>query len=133
MKTRTTCRVCDGPLHFVLSLGDHFVSDFPSPDDGDGTKAPLELMLCEGCTLLQLRHTVPAETMYRNYWYRSGTNKTMRDALADISSKAEKMMHLAPGDRVLDIGCNDGTLLGSYQTPGLFRIGFDPAQNLAAY
>lgn len=32
---------------------------------------------------------------------------------------------------MLDIGCNDGTLLGSYTLPGLYKIGFDPAQNLA--
>jgi hypothetical protein len=31
---------------------------------------------------------------------------------------------------VLDIGCNDGTLLGAYRTKELFRIGFDPAQNI---
>jgi hypothetical protein len=76
---------------------------------------------------------VPAETLYRNYWYRSGTNGTMRVALADITFKAERLIHLSPGDAVLDIGCNDGTLLGSYRTPRLFRIGFDPAQNLAVH
>ena len=31
----------------------------------------------------------------------------------------------------MDIGCNDGTLLGSYAVPGIHKIGFDPAQNLA--
>ena len=133
MTTRTTCRVCDGALHFILSLGDHYVSDFPSPDQGDGTKAPLTLVMCDACTLLQLEHTVPAETMYRNYWYRSGTNRTMCDALADIAHKAERLIHLRGGDAVLDIGCNDGTLLGSYRTPGIYRIGFDPARNLAVY
>ncbi len=133
MTTRTTCRVCEGRLHFVLSLSDHFVSDFPSPEQGDGTKAPLTLMLCETCKLLQLEHTVPAETMYRNYWYRSGTNRTMCDALADIAHKAERLIHLRGGDAVLDVGCNDGTLLGSYRTPGIYRIGFDPARNLAVH
>ena len=133
MTARTTCRVCDGHLDVVLSLGDHFVSDFPAPEQGDGARGPLELAICECCKLLQLRHTVPPDTMYRNYWYRSGTNKTMRDALADITHKAERLIHLQAGDAVLDIGCNDGTLLGSYRTGGLVRIGFDPAQNLAAH
>jgi SAM-dependent methyltransferase len=116
-----------------MTLGDHYVSDFPSPDEGDGTKAPLELVRCDRCTLLQLKHTVPAETMYRNYWYRSGTNRTMCDALADIAHKAARLIHLRGGDTVLDVGCNDGTLLGSYRTPGIYRVGFDPARNLAAY
>jgi SAM-dependent methyltransferase len=70
--------------------------------------------------------------MYQEYWYRSGTNQTMRNALADISSAAAKLVHLKEGDSVLDIGCNDGTLLGSYTVPGIYKIGFDPAQNLAA-
>lgn len=133
MITRTDCRICAGPLHFVLTLGEHYVSDFPSPDQGNGVRAPLELVMCERCTLLQLRHTVPADTMYRNYWYRSGTNKTMSDALADIAQKAERLIHLRSGDMVVDIGCNDGTLLGSYRTPGIYRVGFDPARNLADF
>ena len=71
MITRTSCRVCDGELDDVLSLGNHFVSDFPKPGDDDGPRAPLDLVLCRRCRLLQLRHTVSGELMYRNYWYRS--------------------------------------------------------------
>ncbi len=129
--TRKTCRVCDSALEPILNLGEHFVSDFPKPGDSDGLKAPLELVLCRRCRLLQLRHSVPGEHMYRNYWYRSGTNQTMRNALADIADKAETLIHLQPSDTVVDIGCNDGTLLGSYKTGGIYRVGFDPAQNLA--
>lgn len=133
MITRTTCRVCDGALEPILSLGDIYVSDFPAADESDGTLAPLELVLCRRCRLLQLKHTVPGETMYRNYWYRSGTNQTMRTALADIANKAEHLVHLKEGDTVVDIGCNDGTLLASYKTGGIFKAGFDPAENLAQF
>ena len=133
MITRTTCRVCDGSLEPVLDLGEHYVSDFISPGDSDGTKAPLELVICRRCRLLQLKHTVPGETMYRNYWYRSGTNQTMRNALADIANKAETLIHMHRGDSVVDIGCNDGTLLGCYKTGGIRKIGFDPAENLAVF
>jgi NDP-4-keto-2,6-dideoxyhexose 3-C-methyltransferase len=133
MTTRTTCRVCGGALNSVLSLGDQYVSNFVSPEQSDGPKAPLELVLCGGCGLLQLKHTVPGAMMYRSYWYRSGTNKTMRNALANIANKAESLMHLQEGDSVLDIGCNDGTLLAAYQKGGIYRIGFDPAENLTVY
>lgn len=131
MLTRTTCRVCDGALEPVLDLGSLYVSDFITPGESDGTKAPLELVICRKCRLLQLKHTVPAETMYRNYWYRSGTNRTMRIALADIANKAETLVRLREGESVVDIGCNDGTLLASYKTGGVRKIGFDPAENLA--
>jgi NDP-4-keto-2,6-dideoxyhexose 3-C-methyltransferase len=131
MITRRTCRVCQAELDPVLSLGTHYVSDFPLPDAGDGTAAPLDLVLCRRCRLLQLRHTVPGELLYRNYWYHSGTNQTMREALADIAHKAEALIHLKEGEAVLDIGCNDGTLLAAYETGGILRIGIDPAENLA--
>jgi SAM-dependent methyltransferase len=82
---------------------------------------------------VQLHHTVPGEAMYRDYWYRSGTNQTMRTALADIANTCERLVNLQAGEAVLDIGCNDGTLLGSYLTPSVYRIGFDPAENLLAF
>jgi NDP-4-keto-2,6-dideoxyhexose 3-C-methyltransferase len=133
MITRTTCRVCDGALTPILSLGVLYVSDFIDPTGPDGLKAPLELVLCCQCHLLQLRHTVPAEALYRNYWYFSGTNQTMRVALNSIANTAEKLIHLKKEDAVLDIGCNDGTLLASYETSGIYKIGFDPAENLEVY
>ena len=133
MKTRTTCRVCESPVDPILSLGEQYVSNFVSQEQPDGPRAPLDLVLCANCGLLQLRHTVPAESMYKNYWYRSGTNQTMRNALADIANLTELRIHLQEGDSVIDIGCNDGTLLSSYKTKEIYRIGFDPAENLAVF
>jgi NDP-4-keto-2,6-dideoxyhexose 3-C-methyltransferase len=130
--TRISCRVCDGLFEPVLSLGEQYVSNFLKPNEPDGLKAPLDLVLCKQCSLLQLRHTVSSE-MYQNYWYRSGTNQTMRTALADITNTVEKLVGLRAGDHVLDIGCNDGTLLSSYKTKNIVRIGFDPAENLAVF
>ena len=132
-KIRTTCRVCCGSLDSVLSLGDQYISNFLSLEGNDGVRVPLELVLCSQCGLLQLRNTAPPEDMYRNYWYRSGTNKTMRDALADVANKSEQLIGLAAGETVLDIGCNDGTLLTSYRTPGIYKVGFDPAENMAPF
>lgn len=133
---RTTCRSCGkGNLMPILSLGNHYVSNFVT--DEEGVRAPLDLVLCTyergGCDLLQLRHTVEAGFLYRNYWYRSGVNRTMRDALADIVRSAERLIPLQPGDMVVDIGSNDGTLLRSYTAPGLKRVGFEPATNLMPY
>ncbi len=121
-----------------MSLGYLYVSDFlDSPDKTKGIKAPLELVLCNikdgGCGLLQLRHTVSDEAMYRNYWYRSGINKTMTDELNGIAEKAAAIANLKAGDCVIDIGANDGTLLRGYRVPGLNTVGFEPARNLERY
>lgn len=134
-----SCRVCGSKnLTPILSLGDLYVSNFfDSPDNSKGVKAPLELVLCDakngGCGLLQLKHTVSAEEMYRNYWYRSGINKTMTDELNDIAGKAAKIADLKAGDYAIDIGANDGTLLRGYKISGLNTVGFEPAKNLEQY
>lgn len=130
---RETCRVCDSDrLVFIFSLGVQYVSSFiDKKDEGKGIKAPLELVLCENCSLLQLKHTAPQELLYSKfYWYKSGMTETMRKALRDITEKAERMFKLKAGDVVLDIGSNDGTLLRTYTEPGLILVGIEPANNL---
>jgi SAM-dependent methyltransferase len=54
----------------------------------------------------------------------------MRTALEDIANKSCKVASPRAGDIVIDIGCNDGTLLRSYRIPGLKLVGFEPAKNL---
>jgi len=130
-----SCRVCGKKdLELILYLGDQYVVNFVDSPNQKTIKVPLYLDLCNkknrGCGLLQLRHSVPGDLLYRNFWYKSGINQTMTNALMDISSKAEKMVNLNVGDIVIDIGANDGTLLRSYKSKGLRLVGFEPAKNL---
>ncbi len=132
VRIRTTCRSCQSSrLAEVLDLGNPYISNFAEVPDGTRwPRLPLELVLCANCSLLQLRHTASAESLYRRYWYKSGVNASMRAALADIARQASEFAGLTSGDSVLDIGANDGTLLRSYNGRGIRRIGFEPAENL---
>ncbi len=130
---RYTCRVCGGEdLTPLFSLGDQYVSDFPEAGkERDGQRVPINLELCNRCSLVQQVCTAPPDFLYtRHYWYRSGVTQTMRDALRDVAESADKLVHLKSGDVVLDIGSNDGTLLRSYDSPEIVRIGVEPARNL---
>jgi NDP-4-keto-2,6-dideoxyhexose 3-C-methyltransferase len=133
VKACTACRSCGSSrLESVLDLGNPYVSNFADcPDSDRWPRVPLDLLLCRDCSLAQLRHTTPGEWLYSHYWYKSGISATMRAALADISDKAAHFAGLGKGDSVLDIGCNDGTLLRSYAVEGIRRVGFEPAENLA--
>lgn len=131
--TRDDCRSCGSEaLTAVLSMGEQALSMFLAPDALPVPQAPLDLVLCDACGLLQLRHTASPELLYREYWYRSGVNQTMRDHLAEITRAAEARVELNADDVVLDIGCNDGTLLRTYRTPGVTLAGFEPARNLVS-
>ncbi|MDI6785164.1 MAG: class I SAM-dependent methyltransferase [bacterium] len=130
-KKINSCRVCHSSnLINVLYLGNLYISDFVKSNK-HSIKAPLGLTMCKNCSLVQLTHKgVNPDLLYRNYWYKSGINSTMKQALKDITLKAEKIVKLKDGDVVLDIGANDGTLLRSYETNQILRIGFEPAKNL---
>jgi len=137
---RQSCRGCGSTsLTPVIDLGEQFVQGaFVKPGVQPPTmrRIPLRLVRCDptrdqlACGLLQTSVTVPPEILYATYWYRSGTNNTMRSHLATIAAEA---MELVSSDTpaVLDIGCNDGTLLKSY--PESFnRIGIDPSNAIEA-
>jgi uncharacterized protein YcfL len=140
VKVRHTCRLCGSKsLTPVLDLGSQMLaSAFVSGGNQDRLpmrKVPLELVRCnpeldeDACGLVQLKHTFPSDIMYTDYWYASGVNQTMRDALADIATRAKQYVTIERGDLALDIGCNDGTLLKSYCDENLELVGFDPAKN----
>ncbi|MDH5482488.1 MAG: class I SAM-dependent methyltransferase [Candidatus Bathyarchaeota archaeon] len=131
IKTRKTCRVCGSDrLIPILSLGEQFVTNFVEELERNSIKGPLELVLCDsknGCGLLQLKHTLDHDVLYRKYWYKSGISTTMVKALADIVSSAQRRVQLSSRDIVVDIGSNDGTLLRQFKTPGLITVGFEPS------
>jgi len=132
LKARETCRVCrSNKLTPILSLGNQFVTNFVEESKKDHAKGPLELVLCNvedgGCGLLQLKHTLDHDVLYRKYWYRSGISTMMVNALADVVSSGEKLVKLSPMDIVVDIGSNDGTLLRQFKTSGLITVGFEPS------
>ncbi len=123
------CRIDGGELVEVFDLGNLYVSDFVDlPNQGE--RSPLRLGLCRDCGLVQLYDSYPPTKMYENYWYLSGVNESMRAALADITSCAQRFVRLKRGDVVLDIGANDGTLLKTYPDDCI-KVGVDPAKSLA--
>ena len=127
------CRLCSNKnLTRIHNFGNHYVSNFVAKKNiKKGVKAPLNLLYCNNCKLLQLEHSAPQEIMYKKfYWYRSGVTDTMKIALKDIFLRVKKMSELKKGDTILDIGANDGTLLKYFKDDGFTTIGCEPAKNL---
>src|SRR3989338_8667119 len=123
LKYHKTCRVChSSALTKVIDLGEQYLqSAFVHPEKPlpSQRKIPTLLMRCDpsqdetSCGLLQLAHSVSPYILYSVYWYRSGTNNTMRTHLKSIADEAKYMVGKKFA-KVLDIGCNDGTLLDYY-------------------
>ena len=127
------CRLCGNKsLKKMHDFGDLYVSNFVKRSEvHKGVKAPLVLVYCSKCKLLQLEHSAPQEIMYKKYyWYKSGITKTMRDSLKELYQDIKKNCNLKKGDTVLDIGANDGTLLKYFKKDKIITVGCEPANNL---
>jgi hypothetical protein len=111
----------------LLDLGEMALTGiFPKPGV-EVPSGPVELVLCPDGGLVQLRQSYAPALMYgENYGYRSGLNGSMVRHLAGIAASIEKRCPTTAGDLVLDIGSNDGTLLGSYENRGQTFVGMDP-------
>lgn len=127
-KEQDVCRICGSSMREILNLGKIHPSDFVSKTNGEAV--PLVLMECKSCGLVQLKHTVDLDEMYRQYYYQSGINPSMKESLKEVIKDIESTIKLYSGDVVVDIGCNDGYMISCYNTENLFKIGFDPALNL---
>lgn len=131
------CRICgNSELDPIFHLGTQALTGvFPRDAEAQRalTRGPLELVKCragaspDACGLLQLRQSYSASEMYgANYGYRSSLNRSMVDHLHAKVRKILQRVPLVDGDCVLDIGCNDGTLLQGYPQSGVRLIGMDP-------
>ena len=143
LKSRDSCRICGSKnLTSILNLGDQYFANYSSKSSDVvpfKEKIPLELVRCdksldpESCGLVQLRHTTPPNLMYDRYFYRSGINQTMTNNLNEIAKQAISKINLNQNDIVIDIGCNDGTLLQNYKELPVRSVGFDPAKNMVQF
>jgi len=132
---RNTCRVCGSTaLKPVISLGEqHLQGSFfkAGKEIPPLRKIDCSLVRCDptadenACGLLQMRKSVPPAVLYSAYWYRSGTNQTMRSHLSGIATVASEMVGESKA-AVLDIGANDGTLLRAYPK-GFKKFAIDPS------
>ncbi|MDC3184596.1 class I SAM-dependent methyltransferase [Candidatus Pelagibacter sp.] len=127
------CRICNNKnLKKIVDLKKQYIQgsfikkNKPTPYK---KKIPLALLLCQKCSLVQLSHTTNKDLLYKNYWYESAINSTMRNHLKDLSKTTRMILNFGKKDNitVLDIGCNDGTLL-SFYPKNFFKYGIDPSQ-----
>jgi len=124
---RTTCRGCASRLlRPILSLGEQYLVRFPKFPDFGLPKAPLDLVRCDECGLLQLGTSVYPDLLFREFWYRTSINDSMRAAMDDLVRHGLEYQRYGTW---LDIGANDGYLLS--KVPHDFsKIAVEPAVNM---
>jgi len=122
---------CDSPeLRRFLDFGMQPNGNcFPWPDEkGAEPLFPFAMMVCRSCWQVQIEEFPSPEFMFSNHPYITGVNVPVVDYFHRMAAKVVERYALKAGDLILDIGCNDGTLLGIFKQYGLETIGVDPGK-----
>src|SRR5262249_10279893 len=105
---------------------------FVTPQEAKSERAfPLNLAVCPACALVQLEDRVPPAQLFSHYLHLSSASAPNVKHLEGVAALLQKRFSLSAFSKVLEIGCNDGTLLGFLRPTTSHLFGVDPAQNLA--
>lgn len=89
----------------------------------------LTIQNCQLCGHSQLKERIDPDKLFKDYLYKTGASKKHQRFFKDF---AEALTRKIPrGSKVLDIGCNDGTLLRELKRQGFDVLGIEPAKILA--
>ena len=134
-RRRDTCRLCGGgALERVLALT-------PTPPANAFVDAerlnteqacfPLDVFFCKTCHHVQLLDVVDPAQLFENYVYVSGTSPSFVKHFEGYAEAVLDRFAPDPESLVVDIGSNDGTLLGAFKARGMAVLGVDPARDIA--
>jgi SAM-dependent methyltransferase len=131
------CLVCrSDSVRPFLDLGRTALANkFLSEGDLDRPEPhyPLIVGFCPECGHVQLTERVPPEEMFKEYLYISSASDTLKAHFEDLSEILVRRLGLGSEDLVIDVGCNDASLLGAFVRRGTRALGVDPAENLAEF
>ena len=129
-----TCEVCNSPMgKIVLDLGSHPLCDDLVPFGSEVQTEEFHQLigLCEVCLTAHQKIPVVKEKLFKSdYHYRAamtvdviqGMNNLAEQIIKDLNSESKSIT-------VLDIGCNDGSLLGIFKNKyECTTIGVDPTE-----
>jgi D-mycarose 3-C-methyltransferase len=129
LKAKIYCQVCDNPLYIqVMDLGKLPLPDQLIPAGSERTvpKYPTEIMYCQTCRTAHIKDVMNNREVFpREYHYRAANTKDVLTGMESLVDAVEKR-GLVKGLQVLDIGCNDGSLLDAFAKRGAITYGIEP-------
>lgn len=130
------CRACDhADLLPILSLGVTPLADrLLTRDQRDQPEltAPLDLVYCPHCSLVQITVSVSPDILFRqDYPYYSSVSPALMQHFAASAHELIERMHLDEHSLVIEAASNDGYMLRNFVAAGIPVLGIDPAQGPA--
>ena len=130
MREIKICEVCGNKdLRSVLDLGKHPLCDdlVPIGSDRICNEYPIEILFCDECYTAHQRYQVPKIDLFpKNYHYRARMTQSVLNFMSGLVDECARKYGLLKEKLVLDVGCNDGSLLNFFKLKGAQTIGVDP-------
>ncbi len=130
LREMISCEVCGASkLPTVLNLGKH-----PMCDDlvaiGDSRKCktyPIEILFCDQCITAHQRFQIDKRELFpQTYHYRARHTVDVLNGMRSLVASYEKKYGVLSNKKVLDIGCNDGSLLTFFAEKNAQTYGIEP-------
>ena len=132
-KNEETCRSCGSThLEVILSFGETPLADrLLREDQLDEPEllAPLTLVFCRDCSLVQIRETVDPEILfYAEYPYFSSVSQSLMRHFQESAEDIMASRELDSSSLVVEAASNDGYLLRHFMAKDIPVLGIDPAK-----
>jgi len=126
------CELCGHKnLQEVLNIGNHPLCDdlIPISSNRQCTSYPITILLCQNCLTAHQKFQIRKEILFPlNYHYRARFTKDVLNGMENLVNDYEKFLHTLQNVKVLDVGCNDGSLLNFFKKKGSFTVGIEPTK-----
>lgn len=91
----------------------------------------LRMGVCETCWQAQLLDHLDKATLFEDHPYLTGTNAPIVSHFGELAKRLTQKYGLTAEDLVLDIGCNDATLLTKFKEQGVSTMGVEPSARIS--
>ncbi len=127
------CRVCGISSVPVIDFGPMpIANNFTNDPASDTYRFRLSASFCEVCCLVQIDEQPRPDLMFHDHYpFFTGLSTSMRIHFGDMVD-----LHLSESKKssdslyVVEVGCNDGTLLDFVRARGIRHLGIDPSSNV---
>ena len=126
------CRLCGSselscliPMKPV-PIGEHYTDK----KQADAERFPIDIYRCNACGAVQTNDDIDSDFLWKDYTYFSGQTKRIVEHFSDFSEDILDNYFDSKPISVLDIGSNDGSLLGQFKIRNCDVQGIDPARTV---
>ncbi|MGC6512567.1 MAG: class I SAM-dependent methyltransferase [Parvibaculales bacterium] len=129
-KGAQSCEICGSTtLIEAFDMGHQALCDDLIPIGSRETNKtyPLKILGCETCYSFVQSYHVKKEILFpESYHYRAALTKDVLNGMAELVGQVETYLDGLTDKTVLDIGCNDGSLLSFFKQRGAVTHGIEP-------